>query len=555
MKRFCKVALAAVMATAAVAVPMNIVSKPEAEVVASANFDENNIALSFGAISDVHIQKNSYAVTSGDYCKPLFRQALDSLITQASVHDKDGLDAVVVAGDLIEVGVGSDNQPGRNTRSAAELNAFADVIYEYKDTSIGTNFITTPGNHDWRGEYTRDLVSHRYLFGEEYFTSNDTRKEYRFDEKASYRHTAIVKNGQEFHFIVLQPEHGTTPYAYNPVALDYLEADLKDITTKNPNAYVYVATHVAPIDTARGSEYDWRDSKGFLSEGLMVDVEDSRYADKYATRYTYTDFEGNQKSIKVDKNGNTIRKILPKYPQVMSFAGHTHCPLNEERSIWQDTFTALSTSSSKYTSDFPDSDHVNNTINTTTGNERNRGGLLVQVDVNGNVRITRVNFSRNYLVDKTNLVIKDAWELEAPKADKSHLVKYSKATRVANNEAPTMSGEITLTLGEYKNLAQSDDTETYNVKLSVPAAKDDDYNLVAYYNIKVYKAGTSTLVKSYKIRSDLLFCDVNKNENTQRANFEFFLKLSTGNYDIKVQAVDSWEAASNWITYSNYTVA
>ena len=117
-----------------------------------------------------------------------------------------------------------------------------------------------------------------------------------------------------------------------------------------------------------------------------------------------------------------------------------------------------------------------------------------------------------------------------------------------------MSGEITLTAGEYKNLAQSDDTETYNVKLSVPAAKDDDFNLVAYYNIKVYKAGSSSAYKSYKIRSDLLFCDVNKNENTQRENFEFFLKLPKGTYDIKVQAVDSWEAKSNWITYSGYVV-
>ena len=269
MKRFSKAALAVVLAAVAVAVPVWTNLQAETEVDPSI-FDENNIVLSFGAISDTHIQKNSYAVTEGDYCKPLLRNAIDSLMAQASIHDKDGLDAVVVAGDLIEGGIGSENQSGRNTRGIAELSAFADVIYEYKDTSIGTNFITTPGNHDWRGIYTRELVSHRDLFGEEYYTDNETRKEYRFDAEVSYRHTAIVKSGMEFHFIVLQPEHGTTPYAYDPVALDYLEADLKEITTKNPNAYVYVATHVAPVDTARGSEYDWRDSKGFLSEGLMA---------------------------------------------------------------------------------------------------------------------------------------------------------------------------------------------------------------------------------------------------------------------------------------------
>ncbi|MBE5757053.1 MAG: hypothetical protein E7342_04545 [Clostridiales bacterium] len=562
MKKILTVAVAALLTVSSVSFATNTLKPIDAEVIAvSDTFDENNIAISFGAISDVHIQKNSYAEKDGDYCLPYFRQALDSLITQANVHDKDGLDAVLVAGDLTEVNVGETNQAGRNTRSAAEINAFTDVVYEYRDTSIGTNFITTPGNHDWRGIYTRDLQGYYDLFGRNYFTDSvaDGRKEYRLDLERGYRHTSITKGTQEFHFIVLQPYFGHDSddkivYAHDPVVLDYLETDLNAITTRNPNAYVYVVTHVAPVDTARGSEYEWRNAKNFLSEGLMKDPEDAIYSSRYNQDYTYTDINGVTKTIKVNADGRTVRRILPNYPQVMTFAGHSHCPLNEERSIWQGDFTALSTASSKYTTDYPDDKYISNTISLKTSTERNRGGLLVQVDVNGNVRITRVNFSRNYLVDKSNLVIKDVWELEAPKADKSHLNKYSRATRVANNEAPVMSGAVTLTAGTFSNLYDTADTTVFNVKLSAPAATDDDYNIIAYYNIKVYKAGTSTLVKSYTVRSDLMYADINKNENTLRKTFEYLLKLNAGSYDVKIQAVDEWDAVSNWLT-STITVA
>ena len=534
MKKFGRAALAIALAAVAVVLPLRLNLNAEAKVTDPTVFDENNIILSFGAISDTHIQKNSYAVTEGDYCKPLLRDAIDSLLAQASIHDKDGLDAIVVAGDLIEVNVSSSNQAGRNTRSAAELNAFADVIYEYKDTSIGTNFITTPGNHDWRGIYTRELVSHRDLFGDEYFESNETRKEYRFDEEVSYRHTAIVKSGMEFHFIVLQPEHGTTPYDYDPVALDYLEADLKEITTKNPNAYVFVATHVAPVDTARGSEYDWRDSKGFLSEGLVKNVEDSRYTAKFTTEYTYTDFQGNTKTVMVDKNGNTMREILPNYPQVMTFAGHSHCPLNEERSIWQGTFTALSTSSSKYTSDFPDGEHVNNTFDMTTGGERNRGGLLVQVDINGNVRITRVNFSRNYLEDKSNLVIKDAWELSHPTSDGAHLTKYT-FDRSQENEAPVMSGEIGVDI-------TADAGTVTKVTVNVPAATDDD--MVHHYEV-IVKDNSTGVSKTYKYLSDFYRVPNPEDMATVYSMDLPEAYLTEGEYTVSVSAVDSWGAKSN----------
>lgn len=43
-----------------------------------------------------------------------------------------------------------------------------------------------------------------------------------------------------------------------------------------------------------------------------------------------------------------IRELLNNYPQVLSLSGHTHVPLNWEKSFWQGEFTALTTSTLSY---------------------------------------------------------------------------------------------------------------------------------------------------------------------------------------------------------------
>lgn len=43
-----------------------------------------------------------------------------------------------------------------------------------------------------------------------------------------------------------------------------------------------------------------------------------------------------------------LREILNDFPQVVSFSGHSHSPLNDERCIWQGEFTAINTSGLSY---------------------------------------------------------------------------------------------------------------------------------------------------------------------------------------------------------------
>ena len=46
--------------------------------------------------------------------------------------------------------------------------------------------------------------------------------------------------------------------------------------------------------------------------------------------------------------GAPLRELFNGYPQVVSLSGHSHCPLQDERAIWQGEFTALETSTTSY---------------------------------------------------------------------------------------------------------------------------------------------------------------------------------------------------------------
>ena len=106
-------------------------------VPGSKTFDENNIVLSFGAISDIHITGNG----SSDDSESKFRAALTQLKTEAAKHDRDGLDAVTIAGDIADTG------------KKTQVSTFTRLI---KNSGI-ENVMLVPGNHDHYGEAAATL--------------------------------------------------------------------------------------------------------------------------------------------------------------------------------------------------------------------------------------------------------------------------------------------------------------------------------------------------------------------------------------------------------------
>lgn len=48
------------------------------------------------------------------------------------------------------------------------------------------------------------------------------------------------------------------------------------------------------------------------------------------------------------RDDGTVTKLLSNYPNAVAFSGHSHSPLDDERDLWQGSFTSIGTSSLKY---------------------------------------------------------------------------------------------------------------------------------------------------------------------------------------------------------------
>ena len=107
-------------------------------------------------------------------------------------------------------------------------------------------------------------------------------------------------NGYDF---IMFSSYNTSNYSAEDC--EKLRPVLDRCVARDPEKPIFVITHKQPLNTVTGSFL-----KGDASEAL--------------------------------------RKVLNDYPQVVSISGHSHRPLEDERCIWQQEFTAINTSTLSY---------------------------------------------------------------------------------------------------------------------------------------------------------------------------------------------------------------
>ena len=344
-------------------------------------FDATKVACSFAMISDTHINGSN-----GQNCEDKLRSAFSQLKTQAAKDDSNGLDGVVISGDLIDYGQYLDSQ----------LPVFKS-IYESAFDPEKTPLVYTIGNHDpntsywWNTSVYNFAKSMRSKFGSKY---EITDIETTMRDQYECRHCVICG----YHILAVTP-NSTKPVAYPSEVYTWLDNTLKSITEADPERYVIVITHPMIYDTVYGSLLgpDW------VSGTLQ---------DQWYTK--------------------ALTPTLKKYPQVIAFGGHLHFPINDPRSIWQGDFTVLGCGSTRYMA-IEDGGYENMSSATVMKDAADiSSGLLLQFDESGNARITKMFFSQNTTFDYP-------WEIAHPAADKSHLKTYNHETRKQANKAPTLS--------------------------------------------------------------------------------------------------------------------
>ena len=374
-------------------------------------FDESNIVLQFGAVSDVHIGRGGTNINTVLWAKDAYKTLRD---TALQYNDK-GLDAVLVSGDLT------------NNGTPEQVAEFAE-IYETVFDPVQVPLIFSLGNHDVNtgSSYNKanmDFEQFYAALGEEY-------RLYEKDSDLSAAGVHQVVNG--YHFLALNPIDETYRNSlansanYAEATKEWLDETLEKITRKNPNQYVFVSTHPIMYGMAYGGEHTYTTTAWFTRE---------------------------------------LNEILKKYPQVVIFGGHVHFSISSDVSIMQDGFTSLQCGSVNYMSNEDGEYRDSNSAVSLSDRETVHSGYLVQVDGNNNVRILRMSFSYKR-------EIKYPFVLQSPQADGSHLLDYGwDRGSTDQNEAPVLPADAISVADDGADKAVG---EQVTPRLTFKAGTDDD---------------------------------------------------------------------------------
>lgn len=258
----------------------------------------------------------------------------------------------------------------------------------------------------------------------------------------------IVVNG--FHFIYLSPD-ASTGWDFSSSSARWLNGELEKAAQDDPTRPIFVFEHEHVKGTVYGSE-DW---------GVSA-----------------------------------LYSTLKKYPQVVSFTGHSHFPMIDPRSIWQGEFTAFGTGTLSYTemgiagvansSVFPTDNKGHYAASKANGSDA-AWFYVVEVDESGAVRVVGYD-----LDTETELV---RYGIRTPSDPSTY--RYNTKKRIAASEAPV-----------FPDGAKIDVTEIgkHGFTVSFPIASSEDN--VQHYRIEVLRDGK--IVKEQYLLSCTFYADAPK---------------------------------------------
>ncbi|PWU66922.1 metallophosphoesterase [Gracilibacillus dipsosauri] len=332
-----------------------------------------------------------------------------------------------------------------------EYERFFSIYNEKKNPQAVSLF--TIGNHDyWNGLSIEDAQK-RFL-----------------DETgmgAIYGHKVI----KDYHFIWLGPENGVTEGYYSKEQIQWLDKQLNEAEKDDPRKPIFVFLHQPLTETVFGSEW-----------GTVT-------------------------------NRDLLYNTLKKYPQSINFSGHTHYPLDDPRTIHQENFTSVGTSSVKYM--WTEAGYLQGEL--PPGHETISQGLIVEAYKN-KVVIKRRDFHNDAWVGED-------WVIKRP--FKPQTFKY---TETRDHKAPyfTKDAEISAV----KNPASSD-------RVVIKFTQADDNLLVHSYKVVAREKDTGQVALEYEA-----FSEYYRNPVPDPLLLPVQgLKPDTG-YTIEVTAIDAFENES-----------
>ena len=326
----------------------------------------------------------------------------------------------------------------------------------FPDADTAPELVIVSGNHEFD----------RAVFGKETY-SDAVERILRVLDLGEQMNQHKVING--YHFITVNSESEYTHGKFTEESATWLKEQLDAAVAENPNMPIFVTAHQPLLNTTYGSDWD----------------------------------------ASINKTA-ALYEVLKDYPQVVYFAGHSHYPMENERSIYQDTFTCVDVTSMNYMS-----------IEDGSKNYDYQGALLVTVSgADKQIVIDRYKINHGEEGD-TAEKIKESWVLNLPLNPDEFT--YTNA-RAESRTAPTFAEGSAVTVSD---VAQN------TAKVSFPAATHDDY--VHAYNITVKNGETVALTQ-------MVNGDFHKPAAEQAASFSVKLSgLEAGvTYTVEVAAMESF---------------
>lgn len=234
----------------------------------------DNSPLKVGILSDVHI-------SNGENSDQTFIKALEYF------RDND-VDAVMIAGDMIEMGV----EP--------QLKTVAESWY-----------YVFPKDKGRKGRHVEKL----FVYG------NHEINGHKF-KKASKAYTP-----EELEAIAINPRRAE-------LWEKYFKEKFEPIYMKEIKGYKFIGAHFQNVKNVPGLEE------------FFESVSSTLPTDKPFFYFQHTHPKGTCSTNKVwGQDDGTSTSILSRYPNVICFSGHSHTTITDERTIWQGAFTSIGTGS------------------------------------------------------------------------------------------------------------------------------------------------------------------------------------------------------------------
>lgn len=351
-----------------------------------------------------------------------------------------------------------------NSRYA--YNTYQDAINEVYGDEL-PKVINIMGNHDtwWNTDWVH--------------TKPKAKNYTKVMDQSPWTHTVV--NG--FHFIAASPDAIENTEGYTSEVANWIDEQIQEAVADNPDFPVFVITHHNPRYTVYGSD-EWYDA--------------------------------------------SLDPIFRNYPQVVSISGHSHYPIMDERSIYQNYYTAFTTQALAY---------VN--VNGSYYFDPFRGGKtalpakdedypmmeIMNVDKNG-ATIERWNVKENK-EEKADM----RWALTFPLTKESFT--YTIEQREAINTAPKMDANAAVEFNPAveSTLSEPDENQKTLPGISFKAGTDDDF----VHSYKVVLRGTSEA--EYYYLSDFA-SGISIMKDT--VSLALDTEIPEGEYTVSVYAIDSY---------------